>query len=214
MAQIVYYVAAAVALGAPERAVSLRRADRQFRQCLCRPCRAPHGPADRASSSSAPTATTSWRASSMTARMTIGAVEPSLSPSMDIQVSSNFERLLFELTGRDGARVAARDDRVPPRTARLPASRAEWQQRRSALRRASRRRPRHPRRRSPRPTAPPASCSIRTAPSRSPPPRPSARDRDAADGGARHARIRRSSPMRSSAPRASARHCRRGSPSS
>src|SRR6185312_15161819 len=29
--------------------------------------------------------------------MTIGAVEPSLSPSMDIQVSSNFERLYFEL---------------------------------------------------------------------------------------------------------------------
>jgi len=29
-------------------------------------------------------------------------VEPSLSPSMDIQVSSNFERLLFECSGRDG----------------------------------------------------------------------------------------------------------------
>ena len=33
-------------------------------------------------------------------------VNPSLSPSMDIQVSSNFERLLFELSGRDGAAVA------------------------------------------------------------------------------------------------------------
>jgi threonine synthase len=33
-------------------------------------------------------------------------VTPSLSPSMDIQVSSNFERLLFELLGRDGAAVA------------------------------------------------------------------------------------------------------------
>lgn len=29
-------------------------------------------------------------------------VVPSLSPSMDIQVSSNFERLLFEMNGRDG----------------------------------------------------------------------------------------------------------------
>jgi threonine synthase len=29
-------------------------------------------------------------------------VEPTLSPSMDIQVSSNHERLLFELLGRDG----------------------------------------------------------------------------------------------------------------
>ncbi len=33
-------------------------------------------------------------------------VEPSLSPSMDIQVSSNFERLLFDLLDRRGAPVA------------------------------------------------------------------------------------------------------------
>jgi threonine synthase len=33
-------------------------------------------------------------------------VQPTLSPSMDIQVSSNQERLVFELWGRDGARVA------------------------------------------------------------------------------------------------------------
>ena len=33
-------------------------------------------------------------------------VRPSLSPSMDIQVSSNHERLLFELLGRDGDRTA------------------------------------------------------------------------------------------------------------
>jgi threonine synthase len=33
-------------------------------------------------------------------------VVPTLSPSMDIQVSSNHERLLFELVGRDGAAVA------------------------------------------------------------------------------------------------------------
>jgi threonine synthase len=39
--------------------------------------------------------------------MTVGTVEPSLSPSMDIQVSSNVERLLFELLGRDGLVVAA-----------------------------------------------------------------------------------------------------------
>jgi threonine synthase len=38
--------------------------------------------------------------------MALAAVEPSLSPSMDIQVSSNFERLLFELKGRNGAAVA------------------------------------------------------------------------------------------------------------
>ncbi len=33
-------------------------------------------------------------------------VVPTLSPSMDIQVSSNHERLLFELLDRDGARTA------------------------------------------------------------------------------------------------------------
>jgi threonine synthase len=39
--------------------------------------------------------------------MTMSEVHPTLSPSMDIQVSSNFERLLFELYGRAGHRVAA-----------------------------------------------------------------------------------------------------------
>lgn len=38
--------------------------------------------------------------------MTIGEVHPTLSPSMDIQVSSNLERLLFELHDRDGAAIA------------------------------------------------------------------------------------------------------------
>jgi threonine synthase len=42
-----------------------------------------------------------------TATMAIRGVEPSLSPSMDIQVSSNFERLLFDMLDRDGARIAA-----------------------------------------------------------------------------------------------------------
>jgi threonine synthase len=37
--------------------------------------------------------------------MSIAGVTPSLSPSMDIQVASNFERLLFELKGRNGAAV-------------------------------------------------------------------------------------------------------------
>jgi threonine synthase len=40
-----------------------------------------------------------------TGKMEARTVEPSLSPSMDIQVSSNFERLLFEVTGRDGSAV-------------------------------------------------------------------------------------------------------------
>jgi len=41
-----------------------------------------------------------------TGTMTITEVVPTTSPSMDIQVSSNLERLLFEVLGRDGAAVA------------------------------------------------------------------------------------------------------------
>ncbi|MEP7204307.1 MAG: threonine synthase [Ilumatobacteraceae bacterium] len=37
--------------------------------------------------------------------MSTRPVVPSLSPSMDIQVSSNFERLLFEINGRDGGQT-------------------------------------------------------------------------------------------------------------
>lgn len=42
-----------------------------------------------------------------TGKMVCEPVRPSLSPSMDIQVSSNFERLLFESYGRDGDKLAA-----------------------------------------------------------------------------------------------------------
>jgi threonine synthase len=38
--------------------------------------------------------------------MSIRPVVATTSPSMDIQVSSNFERLLFEMNGRDGLRTA------------------------------------------------------------------------------------------------------------
>lgn len=41
-----------------------------------------------------------------TGRLQTREVEPSLSPSMDIQISSNFERLLWEASDRDGAAVA------------------------------------------------------------------------------------------------------------
>jgi threonine synthase len=41
-----------------------------------------------------------------TGRMQIASVRPTLSPSMDIQISSNFERYLFELYDRDGAAIA------------------------------------------------------------------------------------------------------------
>ena len=40
-----------------------------------------------------------------TGTMTVAKVQPSLSPSMDIQISSNFERLLFDLFDGEGAAV-------------------------------------------------------------------------------------------------------------
>ncbi len=40
-----------------------------------------------------------------TRKLVIESVEPSLSPSMDIQVSSNFERLLWEASGRVGPAI-------------------------------------------------------------------------------------------------------------
>ena len=43
--------------------------------------------------------------------MTATGVIPTLSPSMDIQVSSNFERLLFEMNGRDGGATAEQMNR-------------------------------------------------------------------------------------------------------
>src|SRR5690606_33549726 len=40
-----------------------------------------------------------------TGRYEVTGVSPTISPSMDIQVSSNFERLLFEAAGRDADAV-------------------------------------------------------------------------------------------------------------
>ena len=47
--------------------------------------------------------------------MNVTGVHPTLSPSMDIQVSSNFERLLFEMNGRDGGMTAAQLQRFRER---------------------------------------------------------------------------------------------------
>ncbi len=60
-----------------------------------------------------------------TGEMRIAGVEPSFSPSMDIQVSSNFERLYHEVLDRDGAAVAHSMASFRE-TGRLPASHATW----------------------------------------------------------------------------------------
>lgn len=106
MAQVAYYFAAATALGAPERevdfAVPTGNFGNVFAGYVARAMGLPVGRLWVGSNSNDILSRTFE-----TGAMTIAEVRPTLSPAMDIQVSSNFERLLFEIYGRDGARVAA-----------------------------------------------------------------------------------------------------------
>jgi threonine synthase len=104
MAQIAYYVAAGVALGAPDRAVAFSVPTGNFGNVFAGYAARRMGlPITQliVGSNRNDILTRFFHTGSMTA----AAVEPSLSPSMDIQVSSNFERLLFELFDRDARLV-------------------------------------------------------------------------------------------------------------
>ena len=105
-AQVPYYVAAALALGAPDREVAFSVPTGNFGNILSAWVARRMGlPIARLVAGS--------NRNDILARflasndMSIATVEPSLSPSMDIQVSSNFERLLFELLERDPRATAA-----------------------------------------------------------------------------------------------------------
>ncbi|MEO8713598.1 MAG: threonine synthase, partial [Acetobacteraceae bacterium] len=105
-AQVPYYAAAALALGAPDRAVAFSVPTGNFGNVLSAWVAGRMGlPIERllVGSNRNDILTRFLDANDMSMR----AVEPSLSPSMDIQVSSNFERLLFDLLDRDGAATAA-----------------------------------------------------------------------------------------------------------
>jgi threonine synthase len=105
-AQIPYYVAAALALGAPDHEVAFAVPTGNFGNILSAWAARRIGlPVARlvAGSNRNDILARFLDANDMSAR----PVEPSLSPSMDIQVSSNFERLLFELMDRDGAATDA-----------------------------------------------------------------------------------------------------------
>ncbi len=107
MAQIVYYVVAAVALGAPARAVSLAVPTGNFGNVYAAYVARRMGlPIERLFiGTNSNDILTRFFA---TAEMRKALVVPTFSPSMDIQISSNFERLLFELVGRDAEAVKAR----------------------------------------------------------------------------------------------------------
>ncbi|HZX82167.1 MAG TPA: threonine synthase [Reyranella sp.] len=105
MAQIVYYFWAAVKLGAPERPVAFTVPTGNFGNVYA-------GYAARQMGLPASHFVVATNSNDILARffetgaMTMTDVVPTYSPSMDIQISSNFERLLFDLYGRDGKALA------------------------------------------------------------------------------------------------------------
>lgn len=100
MAQTVYYVTAAVALGAPGRAVSFCVPTGNFGDIFAGFVAKRMGlPVDRLIV--ATNVNDILDRTLKTGHYEQRGVRPSTSPSMDIQVSSNFERLLFEVHGRD-----------------------------------------------------------------------------------------------------------------
>lgn len=109
MAQIVYYFSSALSLGAPDRAVSFTVPTGNFGDIFAGYAAKRMGlPIDRliiATNDNDILARTLE-----TGRYETRPVIATTSPSMDIQVSSNFERLLFEAGGRDaGAIIRAMD---------------------------------------------------------------------------------------------------------
>jgi threonine synthase len=123
-AQIPYYVAAALALGAPDREVAFAVPTGNFGNVLA-------GWAARRMGLPVARLIVGSNRNDILYRflesndMSVAPVEPSLSPSMDIQISSNFERLLFELLERDPVATshAMRDFRE---TGRMPVADAVW----------------------------------------------------------------------------------------
>ncbi|WP_120502241.1 threonine synthase [Roseovarius sp. EL26] len=105
LAQVVYYFTSAVSLGAPHRKVSFTVPTGNFGDIFAGYIAKRMGlPIDRL--------VVATNQNDILHRCLSGegytpdGVIPSISPSMDIQVSSNFERALFEAYDRDGAAVA------------------------------------------------------------------------------------------------------------
>jgi threonine synthase len=105
LAQTVYYFTAAVTLGAPHRPVSFTVPTGNFGDIYA-------GSIARAMGLPIAHLVVATNQNDILHRcLTTGAyrpdgVRPSISPSMDIQVSSNFERALFDAHGRDAGAVA------------------------------------------------------------------------------------------------------------
>jgi threonine synthase len=105
LAQIVYYFTAAVSLGAPHRAISFCVPTGNFGDIFAGYLAKRMGLPIEKLVIATNQNDILHRAMSSGDYVTDG-VTPSISPSMDIQVSSNFERALFDAYGRDGGAVA------------------------------------------------------------------------------------------------------------
>ncbi|MBN9088185.1 MAG: threonine synthase [Reyranella sp.] len=105
MAQIVYYFWAALKLGAPDKPVAFAVPSGNFGNVYA-------GYAAKQMGLPVSHFVIATNTNDILARffetgtMTASEVVPTYSPSMDIQISSNFERLLFDLYGRDGRALA------------------------------------------------------------------------------------------------------------
>ncbi|MBE8220563.1 MAG: threonine synthase [Alphaproteobacteria bacterium] len=106
MAQIVYYFTAAAQLGAPDRQVAFSVPTGNFGDIFAGYAAARMG-LPIAQLMIATNVNDILARTLQSGRYALGAVTATHSPSMDIQVSSNFERLLFEVSNRDAAKVCA-----------------------------------------------------------------------------------------------------------
>jgi threonine synthase len=154
VAQIVYYFTSAVALGAPYRPVSFTVPTGNFGDIFAGYCAKAMGlPIEKLVI--ATNANDILRRAIDTGRYEMEGVAPTISPSMDIQISSNFERLLFEGAGRDASAVASSSP------AALPCPKRPWRRSGAISMRALPAKPK-PNSPLPRRSRPRAICSIRT----------------------------------------------------
>ncbi|MBY6014471.1 threonine synthase [Qipengyuania gaetbuli] len=105
MAQVVYYFAAALQLGGPERKLAFSVPTGNFGDVFAGHVAARMGLPIEQLIVATNVNDILHRALS-DGDYSTGNVTPTAAPSMDIQVSSNFERLLFDVGGRDGAAMA------------------------------------------------------------------------------------------------------------
>ena len=106
MAQVVYYFYAAVRLGGPDRPIAFSVPTGNFGDVFAGYVAAQMGlPIARLVV--ATNVNDILHRALTRGDYSAGTVTPTATPSMDIQISSNFERLLFVLSGRDGAAITA-----------------------------------------------------------------------------------------------------------